>query len=392
MIRQKITYGQTFCAVEFANNSTYNLLSLKRKKKELDITKKEKLHDFETLIIAMKGQKHFFLIVNNEQVLTKRVAFTHIAKETVVKNAFPNIGLNDFYYEVFDNGASSIVSICRKEVVQKVIDQFSGKGISVIQFSLGNTSFQKLLPHLNDFRFHTSNAMFDVSEHKVVKWEKSEEVLKSYDVNGLTIDSNGLLPLAGILAYYTGIEKSLEEELQNELALEYRQKRTFQLGVRVGLGALLVLLLINFFVFSSYTNTVADLKEELSLNQVYKKQLLKLNEQVSKKKTLVESMNSVSNSKVIWYFDQISKTVPKTISLSNLSYQPLTRPRRDKKPMIFNTGEIVVKGISKDAMNFSKWTAQLEKLEWVQKWSTKEYELEKSKHTSFDFVIQMKDK
>ena len=136
---------------------------------------------------------------------------------------------------------------------------------------------------------------------------------------------------------------------------------------------------------------MADLTAELSLNEVYRKQLLTLNEQVSKKKTLVESMNSVSNSKVIWYFDQIAKTVPKTISLSDIIYQPLTRPARDKKPIVFTTGEIVVKGISKDATNFTNWTAELEKLDWVQKWSTKEYGIENSKQTSFDFITQMKN-
>ena len=391
MIRQRLTYGQAFCAVEFANNSNYHLLSLKKKKKELDIIKREKHRDFEKLITATKGQKHLFLIINNEQVLTKKVAFTHIAKESVVKTAFPNIGLNDFYYEVYDNGMSSIVSICRKEVVQNAIDQFKSAGVSVIQFSLGNLSLQKLLPFLNNFHFNTSNAVFEVNDHKIIEWKKSEEVSKSYDVNGLAVSSNELLPLAGILSYYGGLEKSSEEELQNELVFEYRQRRTFQLGVRFGLGALFVLLLINFFVFNSRRNTVADLTAELSLNEVYRKQLLTLNEQVSKKKTLVESMNSVSNSKVIWYFDQIAKTVPKTISLSDIIYQPLTRPARDKKPIVFTTGEIVVKGISKDATNFTNWTAELEKLDWVQKWSTKEYGIENSKQTSFDFIIQMKN-
>ena len=387
---QKLTYGSVFNAVEFANQEHFHLLSLKKKKQELDIVKEETFSNVDSLFTSLKGIKHLFLILTHEQVLTKQVHFTHIARESVVKTAFPNISINDFYYEVLDNGMFSLVSICRKEVVDKLIVQFREKGISVVQFSLGDTCFQKLLPFLNDFQFHTSSGVFDVENHKVRSWSKSQGVHKTYHVNGLTVPSNQLLPLAGIISYCNGVQISEEDETQKSLVKEYQQRRIFQVGLRVGLGSILVLLLINFFVFSSYRSRAATLEDELTLNEVYKKQLVSMTDLVSRKKMLVESMNSVSNSKVIWYVDQIAQSVPKTILLNQIQFQPVVRSIKKDKSIVFQTHQILVEGISKDDTDFTHWTDELGRLDWIEKVAIKSLEGESTRYTHFDFIIQIK--
>jgi hypothetical protein len=390
MFRHQLTYGSVFTAIEVAPNSYYNVLSLKKKKKELDIVHKEQYHNSESLFSGLKGVKHVFLIINNEQVLTKDVSSTHIAKESTVKVAFPNITLSDFYFDVLDHGASSLVSICRKEVVESILDEFQSKGISIIQFSLGDTHFKKLLPFLNNFNFHTSRGLFEVTSNEVVHWKKSEETIKTYEVNGLMVESNHLLPLAGIISYCNGLKVSEENTIQKGLIGEYRQKRIFQLGIRFGLGFLLAILLVNFFVFSSYRNQKSALSDELSMNEVYKKQLLSLDDLVAKKKRLVEGMNSVSNSKVIWYFDQIASSVPKTISLDNIGYQPTTRSIKKDKPIQFKTNEVIVSGIAKDDTDFTNWSKSLEQTQWIEKLSNMELDGESAKYTSFSFTIHLK--
>ncbi|MEQ6123567.1 PilN domain-containing protein [Pseudotenacibaculum sp. MALMAid0570] len=389
-MKQQITYGSQFCAVEHASNSIHYLLSLKKKKKELSVSQKGEFKEFNELLLKIKPQKHVFLIVNNEQVLTKKVDFSHIAQESVVKAAFPNIALNDFYFEVTQNGTSSVVCICRKEVVENIVKGYTQKGISVIHFSLGNSSFQNLLPYLNDFNFHTSNTLFEVRDHKIIQQQKSREASKTYDINGLVVDSNQMLPLAGILTYYSGIKSTAEDAYQYSLKKEYQQRRFFQLGIRFGLGFLFVSLLINFLVFSSYNTTTAELSSELALNETYKKQLLNLTSVVSKKKKLVESIQGVSNSKVLWYFDEIAKTVPKTLALKEVNYHPLARPGREGKPIVFTTNQIVVKGLSKDNQDLTNWLSELNELDWVEKVSAVNYERGKYSKTTFDFIIKMK--
>lgn len=389
MLRQKLTYGSVFCAVEHANNSAYYHLSLKKKKGELEIVHNELFKELNLLLDTIKGQKHAYLIINNEQVLTKQVSFVHTSDERVVKAAFPNLNLNDFYYEVLQNESSSIVCICRKELVEGLVKQYLEKGVSIIHFSLGNIGFQSLLPYLNDAAFSTSNATVEVENQKIVQCTKETGANEHYMINGLEIDSHQLLPLAGIVSYYSGVKNSSEEQYQESLVKEFQQKRFFELGIRIGLGFLFAILLINFMVFSSYRAQVGDLTAELALNESYKKQLLSLDEVVSKKKKLVESIQSTSNSKVIWYFEQIAKSVPRSILLNEVNYQPLARSVRESKPLLFKNNRIVVKGISKNNQDFTAWIRQLEEYDWIQKVSFDQYGSGKTSVTSFDFSIQV---
>ena len=97
------------------------------------------------------------------------------------------------------------------------------------------------------------------------------------------------------------------------------------------MGFLFITLLINFLVFSSYQRKVSELQTEVSINETYKKQLTRLNDLVIKKKKIVESISSASNSKAIWYVNEISKTVPTSLYLDEINYQPLEKPIKEEK-------------------------------------------------------------
>ena len=390
MKNRLLKYGASFCAVEHANDTSFHLLQLQKKKKELVISQEKKCGSLVSILEALGNQKHIFLIVNNELVLSKQIDFTHTSEERIVKSAFPNIALQDFYYEVFQNDTNSSVSICRKEVLDKVVQAYKEKGVSIIDFSLGNLGIKSLLPFLERTQINTSNATIHLEDKEVRSIEKNKSTSESYQINGLEVKSESTLALAGILSYYLGIKKN-KNPFQLELEKEYRQKRFFNVGIRASLGFLFVLLLINFFVFTQFRSEAANLKTELELNETYKKQLISLNEVVSKKKKLVESITSASNSRVIWYIDQISKTVPKTLSLKELNYQPLTKPAKEGKLLEFKNDQLVVSGISKNDIDYTEWIATLEEFEWIEEVSFENYGSEKTKRTSFGFVIHIKE-
>jgi len=385
-----LTYGTQFCAIEHAIVGQLHLLQLEKKKKELVIAKQESYTDFDKLTTELKNQKHIFLIVNNEQVLSKEIDFVHPSDERVVKTAFPNIQLQDFYFEVYQKANLSMVAICRKEVVDTLLQEYLGKGISVINFSLGNIRVSSLLPFFEGDVIMTSNALVHLEDTQISSVEKGKETQKEYEINGLNIHPNQTLALGGVISYYSGEDNLAEDEFQNSLLKDYKQKRFFNLGLRFSLGFLFLSLLINFLLFTSYRDQVSSLTSELILNDTYKKQLVTLNELVSKKRRLVESMNSASNSKVVWYIDEITKSVPKTLLLDEINFQPLTRSIREDKQVVFKENQIMVKGISNDDTDFTQWIQELEGFSWVDKVSSLNYGSGKKKKTSFDFIIQMK--
>ena len=390
MRNRLLKYGSSFCAIEHANDAVFLLIQLKKKKKELVILQEEKRTSLKSLFEVIGKQKHVFLTINNEQVISKQIDFVHTDEERVVKAAFPNIVLQDFYFDVYQNDVISLVSICRKEVLDKIVQEYKEKGISVIDFSLGNIGIKSLMPFLDEERINTSNATVNIEGGKIQTIEKNEGISQSYQINGLEANNESVLSLAGVISYYSELNKE-KKPSQKRLEKEYEQKRFFNLGIQVALGFLFTVLLINFLVFSSYRSEVGILKTELELNETYKKQLTSLNDVVSKKKKLVESITSASSSRIIWYVDQISKTVPNTLLLKEMNYQPIIGSIKEKKPIQFKTNLIEVQGVLKNDVDFNQWIAVLEGLKWIEKVSNVNYRIGKSKQTTFDFVIQIKE-
>ena len=105
---------------------------------------------------------------------------------------------------------------------------------------------------------------------------------------------------------------------------------------------------------------------------------------------MVESMTSASNSRVIWYVNEISKTVPSSLYLDEIKYQPLAKPINEEKPIRFKNNEISVKGISRNDEDLIAWKSSLEKRTWVEKISFTNYGKGKTRRTSFDFIIHIK--
>jgi hypothetical protein len=389
MIKNLIKYGTHFCAVEHSDSTQFFFLQLKRKQKELVGSQKGAVSDFESLIQKIQGQKHVYLIVNDEQVLTKSVSTIKATEERLVKMAFPNISLSDFYYEVYSNDQQSFVSISRKDYVHTLIDQYEAHKISVIDFSLGALLMNTLIPYIDEESIVTSNTQLYIENDVIANIKKEAISPKKYIVNELEVSNKHLLSLAGIISYYTG--KNSEKSTPKELQKEYFQKRFFNLGFKFALGFLFISLLINFLVFSNYQSKETVYKAELMVNKAKKVELTNLKDLVLRKKKLMESITSSADSKVAWYLNEISASVPTTISLKSMSYQPIERTIKEGRKVLFKEKVIEVSGISIYDKEFTKWIANLEKKEWIDEVSIVHYGVGKKTKTSFDFNITLNE-
>ena len=133
MVAQLLTYGKSYAAIEHADKGFFNFLQLTKKKQEFVFSKNKQTNNFENIIKEVKGQEHFFLIVNDEQVLSKKVEITNAETIAIVRTAFPNISISDFYYDVHSSGSNSFISIARKEGVDAIISKYKKAGIFVIE-------------------------------------------------------------------------------------------------------------------------------------------------------------------------------------------------------------------------------------------------------------------
>lgn len=389
MYPRKLTYGSVFSAVEHvtnAGNDLFYFLQLEKKKKELVVKKSAQFSDINEII--KNEAKHLFLIINNLQVLTKEVNFINDDTEVLVQEAFPNITIQDFYFDTYSNDEGSFVVIARKEYINNLISEYRKKGINIIGIGLGSLVLKNLLNFLNsEVSITTSNSTITVKNSTIINISKENIEKQYFSINGLEISNHDTLALSGILSYYSGRFLGLEE-INSQLTNTYEKKKIFSLNLSIMLGFLLVSLLINFFIFNNYYSKVNNLTAELSLNEAYKNQLISLQEEVKTKETVLESLQSVSQSKLASYLDDIGQLVPNTITLNEINYQPIISRFKKGKKIKADYQKIVIKGLAKKEADFALFINLLETKNWIDNVVINGFSKNKNSTNSFELLIQ----
>ena len=72
-MKRYLTYGHSFCAVEHAYNTSFQVLEVTKKQKELVISKQENYSSQKAVFESLKNKKHLFLIL----VVERRYSYNH---------------------------------------------------------------------------------------------------------------------------------------------------------------------------------------------------------------------------------------------------------------------------------------------------------------------------
>lgn len=129
------------------------------------------------------------------------------------------------------------------------------------------------------------------------------------------------------------------------------------------MAILLGILLINFFLFNHYYSAVNELQQ-------------------------TSQINKSSSSKSSFYVNAIIESLPTTILLSELNYQPLLKRIKAEKAIENEVNTILISGASTRSVSFSKWITSLEFFDWTRSVEILSYK-DISKSTS-DFSIKLK--
>ncbi len=395
-LKTYLNYGNRACGLEHATINgveTFIGTILIKRKKKLDVEATFKVSSIEQLSSKIKKTQHVFLIINNDQVLTKSLETTPETNPNhIVTSAFPNLNISNFYYEIIKQGEKFFVSICRKTYVDDLIINYKKEGINIINISLGNNIISNITNFIDTTELISSNAKLALNNKLISSLEKQEKIKEhDYNINGLQVNSLGLLSLSGALE--TNINNynsdSNFEALIKTLKNDYSQSRFFQQFIKIGLVIVLSILLVNFFVFNYYFNEVNALKQASAINNTTKQDLLKLNEAVEKSQKMVEDMLQSSSSKSSFYINNIVESLPETILLSHVNFQPLTKKLKENKPVITNTNTIIFSGESVNSETFSKWIASLDDLNWVNSIDILSYEDTSLSKSKFNLKLSM---
>lgn len=395
MLKSLLTYlkeGNIFNAVEVQNNNTYHFISVKRKNNELDIVTVNSFESPGQIPEFIPKNTSVFLIANTEHILTKIVSGQKEEGLTVVNKAFPNLKMDDFYFETFQSGENSIVSICRKDEIHTLLKNFEEHKIGISGFSLGVSRIHNVLPFIEEKEVQLNNHLVTTANTGIDSIKINETgTVKKYNVNGMEVSGRFLLGFSGILgnilqqntftSNFTPVNSALKDEFLN--------KRFFNLFSKAALGFLLTILLINFLVFNHYFSKSEQLTQTSEVNKINKEKLLKLDAQVRSKEKMAEDVLSASSSRASFYIDQIASVMPATLLLNELNYQPVKKQVKDGEAIEFDKDVILISGISSNSDDFSRWVETMEKFEWTGTVAIKDYDYTNKSSSLFTLLIKI---
>ncbi|GGG25206.1 general secretion pathway protein [Dokdonia pacifica] len=399
-VKRNIIYGNTYCCIEHLGSDTdpvIKTLVCKKQKGELEVFGKTEVATIKDVRAFDEKLKYAHLIINNHQVLQKTVENGQSLSEIVIVNqAFPNIDVDSFYYEILRVKEKAYVYICRKKYVDELIKSYEKERIFITQWNLGSTSIHTLVPFLkNQVVVHTPAATVSLSNGEIQSIDRLASATfqnEYYDIEGIKIEGDYINTLGGAIGIVGGVDDDqVATNFSKEVLLKqanFKQYRFFALGLPLALGTLLIILLVNFLIYNHYYTEVAVLQEIATTNTLQKKRLVKKDSIVSQKQKLFEDVIASASSSASYFIDAIASDMPHTILLEKLQYQPLEKKIRNNKPVQVEVSNIIITGETTVNKDLSSWVSSLEDLEFIERASMNIEK--KGKNIHFSITLTMK--
>lgn len=393
-IKTYFTKGNTFYGLEVYQIDgviQFQLLQVTKNKGELVIMDSQSFDELEMLPNLAKTSVPIYLIYNTDSVVTKHTE-SNFEDKAAVEQIFPGLNFENFYFQISKLKDLSYISVVKKQDVENYLAQLKKMKFNVGGFSLGPCSLSTIVDYLkNDFIFTNTDKVVlnGISDTNLSISRKKNSSVSIYNINGLSVKNTEVMSFSGILSFLTSNTTAASNfgDVARNLQSEFANSRTFDILLRSSLGFILLLLLSNFLFFNFYFDRVQLSKENLAFENENKKNLTVVRNRVTEKEKKVDAVLSLSNSKTSFYLDKFGVSVPKSILLTELLYQPLTKPMQESKPIQLDENRILVMGTSISSEDFSSWITHLETIEWIGSVETMDYDY-KNKNTS-NFKIKI---
>ncbi|WP_281336241.1 general secretion pathway protein [Flavobacterium eburneipallidum] len=362
--------GKQYIGIEhfsLNNEEKMAILLVEKKKEELIITKKDRLTHSETLPEKWDKTLPFFLVINTSQVIQKEVQGIDASDDKLLHKVFPNTNWEEFYFEIWRFKTKSIVAISRKNYIEEILSNYNKQRISIAGISLGIGSIAEIINYSDREELFTNYQTISKSEESPIIQTNTKIADTIFNINGLEVQNTHLLPFAGILRLLlngtanTGNLINYSQQLHEK----YNQKSFFSKGIKLMIGILLTILLVNFLLFSHYFKLAAETSENLLLSKYSFEEVIKTKQRILAKEQKVNNVVAMTASQSSLVINEISKRIPSSILLTELVYHPLDKKIKSEEPILTQEKTITLSGTTINNIAFTHWVESLERLKWM---------------------------
>ncbi|WP_276381620.1 general secretion pathway protein [Flavobacterium sp. H4147] len=386
--------GKQYIAVEhftLNNEDKVALLLVEKKKEGLVISKKDRVSYTDKIADKWDIKLPFFLIINSNQVIQKEVSGIDVSDEKLLHKSFPNTNWDEFYYEIWRLKTKSVIAIARKSYINTLLENYQNQKITIAGISLGVCSIADIIEYSDQNEFYTNHQLISRNENQIIS-QNSLETAIPYTINDLQIENRQLLAFSGILRLIvnntanTGSILSYSEELYNE----YNQKTFFNKGLKIMVGIVLGILVLNFIFFSHYYKLAQESSEILLVNKSSSEDVSKIKQRIIIKEEKVKGIDGRMTSKSSLIINEIASRVPSSILLTELVFNPLEKKIKAEEPIVTKDKMIAISGTTIANQDFTKWVEDIETLKWVDKVLITHFGKNEDNETTFSINVTLK--
>jgi hypothetical protein len=335
------------------------------------------------------------IVINGKGILVKKLPVGQSFENAIIA-VLPNANPTDFFYEAQQYNDLSIITITRKEVVEKFLNLLKEAGFSVLQVSLGFNTISNVLPFLyadNQASIITSSfALHTDAQKKITDYEAKETIdndtfrMAEYAIGDQYVRSSHLLAFAAALHLMTDVLKNApivsSPSLIHERA-EFRYSKLFRFAGMCILGVMFFVLLINFMIYNHYFNK----NKELQVTQVFSKEkqqqtALQL-ENIQRKERFLNRSGWDEPCKASFYADRIASLTPFNTMLTSMAIYPLKSNLSGEFPVMnFKTDTIQVTGTCDNPVEINQFMNNLKIITAFKTVALKNYLYKKEQETA----------
>ena len=360
----------------------YRLAHIVKKNGELHMKSSLILNTIEDLLLALPVNSAVVLVCNGKGVIHRNHTITSSLVSEVVQTTFPNLKEQDFFYQNATLVNGGVLSLIRKDIVLDIISSLQSKKIHVLSLLLGpfaTVGFFNLIGLRTERFFYdryqiTLNGQGEIVEYSIVADQLSDDIkiqdehIPSVFVNTYTAACLYVLGGAdGISSSVFDLHFEEQKKIYKSVLLKHR-------GGLVLLVSALLVLLINFVVFSSLRKVNIQYQDQLTVSQTRLDRLDSLENFIKVKKLFISKAGWTDKMILSEPCDKIAQSVPAEIKLTELTIHPINiAESRNTKEIVFENKKIVVKGFTKKIAVLNDWLKQVDAQTFVRDFKMKEY-------------------
>ncbi|WMJ72539.1 hypothetical protein RCC89_05100 [Cytophagaceae bacterium ABcell3] len=317
------------------------------------------------------------LVFNGKGILSRSLKGT-VEESELVEKIFPGGEEDSFYTSGIYTSKGTFVSITRKDVVDKEINEFIGNGYFVVSVSIGASIGACIGAIIQDNEYMSGTFLFrkgsdDQIEEIVYQVSESES---TFQIGDDKVPSTLLPSFAVSFDFLLPITEYLKPQVHQAdvLRKEWLEKIKFNFLKLSVLSVFGFFILANLFCFLYFNGENDKLSQENSQLLHDLALFQKLKSSVEEKESFLKKTGWLSQSMSSFYADRIASTVPEKVALLSFTINPVNEElSRKRKSLVFDHNVIIIQGTCESPVILNPWLNKMKSFEWVKNIHTSKY-------------------